>query len=46
VSRSSSAPIKRTRPGEYLRKQAARREREQRAFDKQARRLVTWGRSR
>ena len=42
----SSAPLKRTRPAEYLRKQAQRRAAEQRAFDKAARRLVTWGRSR
>lgn len=43
---SRSPVLKRTRPAEYLRKQAQERKREQRAFDKAARRLVTWGRSR
>jgi hypothetical protein len=45
VSRPT-APLKRTRNAGYL--QAKRRllEKEQRAFDKQARKLVTWGRSR
>jgi len=45
VSRSSS-PLKRTRPNEHLARKAKQREREQRRLDEQARRLVTWGRSR
>jgi hypothetical protein len=42
---ASRPPLKRTRPAEYLRKQAAEREREQRRLDQQVRRLVSWGRS-
>jgi len=38
-------PIKRTRSAGYLQRKAKLRDQEQRAFDKQARRLVTWGRS-
>jgi len=37
--------VKRTRPAEYLRKQAVQREREQRRIDQAARRLVSWSRS-
>lgn len=46
MSRPSTAPLKRTRPEQYLRRKAVLAERDQRAFDKAARRLVTWGRSR
>ena len=45
--RRSAGPgaLKRTRPSEYLRKQAVQRERAQRSFDQAARRLVSWSRS-
>jgi hypothetical protein len=41
-----SAPVKRTRPAEFLRKRAALLAREQRKANERARRLVGWRRSR
>jgi len=38
-------PLKRTRNASFLRAKRRLAEREQRAFDRQAKRLVTWGRS-
>ena len=46
MSRDLRAPIKRTRSTGYLAAKRKLADKEQRAFDKQARRLVTWGRSR
>jgi len=40
------APLKRTRNANYLAAKRRLADKEQRAFDKAARRLVTWGRSR
>lgn len=45
MSRSYSA-LKRTRSTVLLAKRAQQRDKEQRAVDKAARRLVAWGRSR
>jgi len=48
VSRDTraSVPFKRTRNAGYLQAKRRLADKEQRAFDRQAKRLVTWGRSR